>query len=636
MPAASSKPRPRRVPRFRYQNDDSASDEDFEEYLIAKTRPARAARRVRTYRESSDDDISDSSAVETDSSQESRLPNTQSQTIVRPHRPKRKPLAVPSRKRDVPNKRPKIQPSHSVRKSADVVAGASKPSTHARIPPWQTLPYFVLVNIMQYAAYPLYGPLSRQQPSINWLCTTGSLCRSFHDACMATLLYSPPLYPLQRARGLVTLLKQEQDHRGPLSTSFRSKIRYLDIEVKHLLAKKGGISLDDLIPLTPQLQGIRLYSNYDDMTTVIWAQPESKKVRWTYPLDLITHLERNNVVLRSFDWNGRFPNTTDVLKEAMAAHSRPSFKHLHDLTFLNLTLPEKTEKADIASARSFLAVALKSLLALRSLCFRNCGMVDQITMPMLPPGLLRLELTNCSHLTSEVLEGYLSSAGHGLQSLILNNNQSMDLGFMANLKSLCPSLQRLEIDMVYIDPSWWHDRDPLFDELLPKGPPTWPSQLITISIENMRQLTAAAAEKFFTSLVDASEDLPFLKKLSLKVILKDASWRDRAKMRQNWMPVFENVFLNKDKPSNIVSKTLSSRRSASVSQRQSTRIANGRLKELSMSENSDESDAPTPKIAQARCDVVDLIISDQRPAETQYRENDFLDSEPSDDEEYRE
>ncbi|ETI24098.1 hypothetical protein G647_03467 [Cladophialophora carrionii CBS 160.54] len=634
MPAASSPSRPRRAPRVRYINDDSASDEDFE-YLGAKTRPTRAARRVQTYRESSDDDTSDSSAVETDVNQGSRLPTPQSETTVRPHRPKRKPPAVPSKKREVPNKRQKTQPSRSVRKSTDVTAVVSKPSTHARIPPWQTLPYFVLVNIMQYAAYPLYGPMSRQQPSINWLCTTGSICRSFHDACMATLLYSPPLYPLQQARGLMTLLKRDQDHPGTLSTSFRSKIRYLDIEVKHLLAKKGGISLDELISLTPQLQGIRLYSNYDDMTTVSWAQPASKKVRWTYPIDLIRRLESNNVVLRSFDWNGRFPNTTDVLKEAMAAHSRPSFKHLRDLTFLNLTLPEKTEKTDIASARSFLAVALKSLSALRSVCFRNCGMIDEFTMPMLPPGLLHLELTNCSHLTSEVLEGYLSSAGQGLQSLKLNNNQSMDLGFMANLKSLCPSLQRLKIDMVYIDPSSWHDRDPLFDELLPNGPPTWPSQLITISIENMRQLTEAAAEKFFASLVDASEDLPFLKKLSLKVILKDASWRDRAKMRQNWMPVFENVFLNTDKPSNIVTNTSSSKRPPTGSQRQSTRIANGRLKELSMSENSDESDASTQKTGQARCDVVDLVISDQRPAETQYRENDFLDSEPSDDEEYR-
>ncbi|KIW68018.1 hypothetical protein PV04_03993 [Phialophora macrospora] len=634
MPVASSQSRPRRIPRIRYQNDDSSSDEDHE-YLITKTRPARAARRVQTYRESSDDDISDSSAVETDIDQQPALSNITSQTTVRPHRPKRKLPATLPKKRGLSNKRQKTQPFHSGTKSSDMVAVATKPFTNARIPPWQTLPYFVLVNIMQYAAYPLYGPLSRQQPSINWLCTTGSICRSFHDACMATLLYSPPLYPLQRARGLMRLLKQDRDRPDTLSTSFRSKIRYLDIEVKHLLAKKGGISLDELISLTPQLQGIRLYSNYDDMTTVSWAQPESKKVRWTYPLDLIRRLESNNVVLRSFDWNGRFPNTTDVLKEAMAAHSRPSFKQLHNVTFLNLTLPEKAEMADIASARNFLAVALKSLSVLRSLCFRNCTIIDEITMPMLPPGLLHFEVTNCSRVTSDVLEGYLSSAGHSLQSLKLNNNQSMDLGFMANLKTLCPNLQHLEIDMVYIDPSSWHDRDPLFDELLPKGPPTWPSQLISISIENMRQVTEAAAEKFFASLVDASEDLPFLKRLSLKVILKDASWRDRAKMRQNWMPVFENVFLNTDKPSNIVTKMLSSKRPSSASQRQSTRIAESRLKELGRSDNSDESDASTPKTVQARCDVVDLVISDQRPAETQYHENDFLDSEPSDDEEYR-
>lgn len=627
--------RPRRAPRVTYPNDESDS-EDYADYFASTSnaRPSRAARRVQTYRESSSDDATDSSASDEESESESELGST----------PVRVPaVVVQTRKRKVSrplrssltnsfkaNKRQKTLPLHNGTKSS-LPKSVTLPSTNARIPPWQTLPYHVLLSIMQYAAYPLYGPSSRIQPSINWLCATGNLCQSFHDACVAALVYSPPLYPSDRAHGLIRLLRREKSRPGTLSTSYAAKIRYLDIEVKQLLTKKSGIALEDLISLTPQLQGLRLYSNYDDMTTVIWAQPQARKVRWTYPSDLPDRLEGDNLTMRSFEWNGRFPTAVDVLKEAMIAHSRPSFNKLRQVSFLNLTLSEKPEQADIDSAQTSLAVALMSLPELQSLSFRNCAMFDKVSWPSLPSGLLQLEITNCPHLTSDTLEGSLAAIGSSLETLTLDGNQSMDLGFMANLKTTCPRLQHLQIDMLYIDPSSYRDRDPLFDELLPNGPPTWPSQLITVHIENMRQLTQADAEAFFASLVASSEQLPHLKNLNLKVILKDVSWRDRAMLRKKWFRELEDVFLNTDKPSNM---TIKSKRS-SASKRQSSRIANNHLKKLSASENSDDSDVPVSKTIQARCDIVELVISDQRPAETQYRENDFLDSEPSDDEEYR-
>jgi hypothetical protein len=54
-----------------------------------------------------------------------------------------------------------------------------------------------------------------------------------------------------------------------------------------------------------------------------------------------------------------------------------------------------------------------------------------------------------------------------------------------------------------------------------------------------------------------------------------------------------------------------------------------------VSDVSEESDTTATKTVHARCDVVELDISSQRPAQTQYHENDFLDSEPEDDDEYR-
>ena len=474
------------------------------------------------------------------------------------------------------------------------------------------------------------------------------LSSSLHDACLGALLHSPPLYPLKRGLGLINLLQKERAKPNSLSIVYGPRIRYLEIEVKHLLSPKGGIPVDELVSLTPQLQGIRLYSNYDDLTTVLWAQPEAKKVRWSYgsgALDLMMRLQSENINLRSFEWNGRFPSATEVLKEARAAHFRPPFRHIRELTFLNLTQPEKAHKIDVISAQKFLRSLLAHVPDLRSLSFRSCAMIDEITMSMLPSGLLDLEITNCPRLTSDLLGNYLASAGSTLRSIKLLNNQSMSLGFTSKLKTLCPRLDHLEIDMVYIDPSSWHDTEPLFDELLPDGPPTWPTSLVEISIENMRQVTEPSAEKFFESLVNASQDLPDLRKLNLKVILKDAGWRERAKLRQKWIPAIQELFLNTDEPANMITELPA--KAPSSSNRHSSRIAQIKDKTEKSDgndENNDEDNdidtkgedgTAAPKPIHARCDVVELVISDQRPAETQFHENDFLDSEPEDDDEYK-
>ena len=636
--------RPRRTVRVRYQNKDSDTDE-YKASAASASRPSRAVRHVQTYRESSDENSSESSVNETG------LDPHVTASVSRPWNAAMALQPIPKRKPE-PSRKRKVSPGAKMRVSTSLGGGKRRETravhettfsqatanvlptgTATHTPPWQTLPYQILLSIFQYSAYPLYGLQSRPNASINWLCATGALCRTFHDACTGALLYSPPLIPLERATALIGLFQQERDRPNSVTTAYRARVRYLDVEVKQVLLKRGGIVLHDLVSLTPQLQGIRLYSNYDDMTTTLWARPEARKIRWAYPTGLMKRLEFDDITLKSFEWNGRFPGTAVVLKEVMAAHSRPPFRQLHELTFINITLPDKADQVDCTNSYKFLRGGLKDLSELRSLSFRNCGMIDKYTTPILPHGLIHLELTNCLYLTSSLVGAYLDSAGAKLQSLRLNNNQSMSLGFMAKLKSSCPKLQQLELHMVYIDPSSWRDRDPLFDELLPNGPPTWPSSLVSVSIENMRQLTEGNAEKFFTSLVDVAADLKYLKTLKLKVILKDASWRERARLRQKWMPVIENHFLNTAnspvddiKPSTGVGSAL---------QRQSLRLAGIVVQKVIGSDDNYESDGPPTQPVRRSCDVVDLVISDQRPAETQFHENDFLDSEPDDDEEYR-
>jgi len=637
--------RPRRAVRVRYAYSDT------EEELLPKQRsqPARATRRVQSYREESDDHAEDSSSeVETDPNSDSDLSAREAlrQTLHRTHGTAALGTTTQTRKRKAAPARPAPTFASFKRRKVSSAQNArlkQKPSPlrvspvvpHGRIPPWQTLPYHILASVVKYAAYPLYEKASRSTPSISWLCATSTLCRSFHEACLAALLYSPPLYPSHRAHGLLMLLRRDQDS---LTTNYRNKIKCLDVEVKHLLIRKSGIDLSDLLTYTPLLERLRLYHNHDDFGTLIWAQPSASKDRWAYPAQLFESLDHHHLVLKSFEWNGRFPRPMDVLHTMLEVHSRPSFSQLRELSCMNLTLSEKATDEDVESARTLLTAALQKLPSLRRLAFRNCGVIDELTLPHLPTNLQHLELGNCQSVTSSALEQYLTVGGTSLRTLTLRGNQSMSLGFLASLKTFCPQLRVVDIDLSYTDPTSYRDREPLYDELLPDGPPTWPPQLEQISIENLRQLSASEAEDFFASLVSASEDLPFLKVLNIKAILKDASWRDRAEIRKKWLPKLEAVFLNNATP--VAPSKRPAKESFTPSQRQSTRIANHNLRRLTIS--ADDSDSashsssslPPAVTRQGRCDVVNLVISDQRPSQEQYHEDDFLDDEPSDDEEW--
>jgi hypothetical protein len=314
-------------------------------------------------------------------------------------------------------------------------------------------------------------------------------------------------------------------------------------------------------------------------------------------------------------------------------------------------------------------------------------------MSQIPPSLTTLSITNCQYLTSELLSIYLSTSGTSLTTLTLTANQSMSLAFLSNLSTLCPHLQHLNLDLTYTDPSSYRDRDPLYDEALPDGPPSWPSSLVTINIENLRQITLAEAEGFLTSLVNAAPNLAGLRKIEMKMIVKDASWRDRAEIRKKWIPRLEDVFLDTSVPERRVhvhekkakteketkaekereekmkimeDATKEETKPERPSGRQSSRIAH--LKQLSVSHSENDSDTtsytPASKfdimtragasdtssntdakpdndkaegddvLYQRRCDIVTLLLSDQRPAMEQYHEADFLDSERSGDEEW--
>lgn len=543
-------------------------------------------------------------------------------------------------------KRRKIRSSLPVRKpvTVQVIIPA-----RGKIPAWQTLPYHVLLSVMQFAAYPLYTGASRDSGTARWLLETSELCHSFHEACIGALMYSPPLFPSDRAHHVIRLLsKSAEDYdadragssKRKLSIDYRPKVKSLEIEVKSLLVKKSGIDLDDLVRHTPLLKHLRLYHNYDVLAKkYIFARHTYANVKrshsYTYG-KLFEALDNSQIHLQSFEFNGRFltdDSTLFGLRDACC--SSASLKSLRSLTLRNLDLPdignldEKVAKlhfdyrgeypesdidassAQLLTWRINILKALAALTELKHVSIYDSSIIDDRMLAELPDNLESLTIVSCGYVKSEGLHKWLQQRGNSLKRLILRGNLCMNLAFMKDLAATAPHLQELEIDLTYHDVSSFKDTEPLFDDLLPDGSPTWPSLLESISVGPLRTLSADDAESFYQSLTDAAPSLPFLRVLQLRTILSQAGWRDRATLRQKWETRIKNTFLSR----------------AKLPESEKTGRKSKRLIDVSSTEESElESD-----FGKGRCHTVLFDLSDQRPAQDQYTEQDFLDDDPEED-----
>jgi len=542
-----------------------------------------------------------------------------------------------------------------------------------KIPPWQTLPYQILLSILQYASYPFYRDASHDTGSIGWLIGCAALSKSFHDASVATLLYSPPLFPADRAHGLQKLLDKPQE---TLWTNYRNKIKRLDIEVRSLLIKKSGIDLIQLIKQTPLLTALHLYHNYDRVGAVGWAQPAASTGRaYSYPQELFQALDENAIRLKQWSWNGRFPDTKSVLDQMNRMHSRDCLKGLTSLSISNLAAPGKVKEDEKGMPEDLLTTALKMLPELQDLEFQSCSIINNAVLKSMPSQLRQLLITNCGNFNSVDLLSYLTDHGHDLEELILNGNQALDLWFAGSLESLCPRLRVFKMDLTYSDPSSFHDVDPHYEAVFADGVfPTWPRALQTIEVENLRNLDAEDAERFLGSLIAIAPELKDLRKLCIRILLQHDGWRERAQLRQTWMPKLEEIFLRQapppahfiplallpppfpamttsSRPSTSHSNSSSSfttddstaatpnkRKSARIAKRELDGLANEAFERTKSSRKGKDiafDKAPGIEgLRQGMCSEVVLHIDGQRPADEQFKEADFLDDELSGDEDW--
>ncbi|KAI1322693.1 hypothetical protein F5Y16DRAFT_29372 [Xylariaceae sp. FL0255] len=338
-----------------------------------------------------------------------------------------------------------------------------------------------------------------------------------------------------------------------------------------------------------------------------------------------------------------------------------------------------------------LAASISALPQLKHLIIESSTLANGSLLERLPRNLKHLELVNCWEINSDNFAAFLLSHGSFLTHLTLKHCQSLSLGFLTTLGTACPRLTHLDMDLSYFRHyGSYADNKPEYDSLLENDQiPTWPSSIQSITIIHLRNWGREPAENFFGSLMDNAKSLPHLRRLVFKVIL-NIGWRERVAVGRAIVDRMNKVFKRKSPPPREhytlrINKIRTPRQLAhtntkSSEVRRSTRQRNKLNPSEPASPGNDVLGSPTPsssggltrnefnqkmRIASSRlaslrhrglsdadsegssgdelargnedlfegvfvqglCDVVDIQLDNQRPAERRSIFQDFMDTE---------
>lgn len=565
-----------------------------------------------------------------------------------------------------------------------------------KVPAWTSLPYHVLLQVFVYASHPLRDENMRPMSSIPWLVEAARICSAFTKPALTALYRNPPIFATRQTRkDLVHHLispppNAHEDH--------RVMVKRLELDATQMTSLTDHAnSVADLGALVRSLITLREIDIFDPIDRPPFRGRLRRIRRWVYPLELFEVLRKSEVHLRSWRWNSTFCD--QGLLWIKTIHSDTAFQSLRELTLTKFHPAEiredQDEREDVQgqpTTEELVGSALAVLPNLKSLSFETCGVVSGRLLPLLPSNLVILNITNCGELLSDALQAFLSTHGTHLEELTLNYNQSLDLSFLVDLKSSCPRLEVLRMDLTYYNTlSMSSDNDPLYETLLGEGEmPTWPSTLRILDMQFLRNWNLTSATNFLSSLMEAAGDLPWLRELTI-IAMVDADWRQRAEFRTKWTARFKKVFARKwvppnphlvslkafrdwqaQKPSGDNKPSIPVPQSGTLSEvvedvqnensesdsdaplvpsrahehdeawgskrlrSRSNHVAN--YDESSDDDNS-EGDGDSPEddevtVVQGRCHTVLFRIDNSRPKEDHYTEADFLDAEPSGDEDW--
>ena len=485
-------------------------------------------------------------------------------------------------------------------------------------------------------------------------------------------------------------------------------------QLLHKTDRKDPIDLAELITYTPNLRGMRIH--------MISDRPKLHKESLRKYLDSSTHqhwrvyqdslfesLDLSNIHLREWKWmfelqSGQIQlkvlpslRSTQTSLPAFSGwkdiHSSCSFQSIEELTLTQYDWPSAELRGAAQAHHADLADAIGALPRLKKLAFECSLLVSDRLLPMLPASLESFRLTDCSEVTTDGLQKFLSTHGSQMRELILDHNIHLGLSFLTDFAGACPKAEFLSMNMTYVN----GHVPQVYDAItLDADLPTWPESLQSLELLHIRKWPAQNAEQFFTSLIETAAALTDLRKVVIKASL-EIGWRDRATFRDKWIADFQKVFLKvSNAPSThlspisttaaksvrqtaqsnnvfshvAISKDQSDSRSdsdAPIMTRRSTRLQqqdsdtydlpeteagapkrrlrkiitdeddDSTLEESSTSRSGKSSKTRTPEpFIQGLCSIVDIRIDSLRPKEEQFKEEDFLDSEASGDESWNE
>lgn len=583
--------------------------------------------------------------------------------------------------------------------------GFTGPSDH-KVPDWTSLPIDILRDIFVYAMRSVHESPGHGAVNAVWLIRAARTCRRFTEPALEAYYQSPDLYTSLQPHHLLELLQMPPDKR---IINYNVKIKSLSIDVRRLAyiaTHRSLFNLSTLVKETPQLHHLEVTHPHDDPP----FRSSNRIQTWTYPANLFSTLEDGGQRLKSWKWGREMIAQSDpaVMYTFMGGiHAGKAFESLTRLVVRGFNFSDSAEpqaeeggaEKGGAQAPLGLATSIALLRNLKDLTFISCDIVMKKFLLSLPPTLERLELTNCLEVHSDMILEYLEASGSQLRELVLNGNAALNLAFLSSLKSACPRLEIVKMDLrYYSERENSNDAQPLYESLLSAdNNPTWPMTLRHLELVHPQRLPKDGAQNLFRSLIDAAQDLPDLRYIVLQAHINDISWRDRIPFREEWEGRLQRVFLRKDVPPSPYMGSLRQMRlwKQSISQvsgpsmektagaddepspaRRMSHVAisphkatgdtdaefdvpEGRRRSQRVAEsyNSQSSGSVSPgpgsdsdedteaggawrtkpeKYIQGLCGVVDVRIDNQRPRENQFTERDFLDNEASGDEDWHE
>ncbi|KAB8648502.1 hypothetical protein FH972_026158 [Carpinus fangiana] len=553
------------------------------------------------------------------------------------------------------------------------------------IPNWADLPYEILCSIFRYASHPLRNDALQHTPARHWLCQAARICKGFCEPALAALYYDPPLDALPDPFALLDLVTQDQ---STLTINYKTKVKRLELMARDTLAYtmpgRGLFDLSSLLPYLPQLREMYIKELGDLPPFRMYGGPRqgyllSPKL-WQILRDNPNPLTgwRWNCSMMSLDANSFSYNYPVLLVPPGESRWFLFLKHLEVARILlqptNDNVRGSPEPDPAKDVSAMFIKVIKQIPGLESLTLESCVHKTWDFLTILPRTIKSIKIVNTPYLSSEAMLRFMETHGAGLESLDLSHNQYLDLAFLADLRRLCPNLRFLKMDATYYSAvALQNDSEPIYDSLLlPEDVPTWPDALVSIELTNLRKWELEAVQVFFGSLIRAAPQLPKLRHIVIRAMLS-IGWRDRAGFRDKYIGTLKRIY---ERHSPLPDPHLASLRAHKLYKealgKRSTIpsaplpvveadipvAADGkalrRSSRAKVSYNeSDESDSDVipnrdaidgvSSIAefkhvpvQGLCDIVDVNIDNLRPAEVQFKEADFVDSEISGDEDWTE